>query len=97
MVNNNIFNRIPFTKNVKNRLTNATPLTALKNLEIALSGTDLPPEDVPRMMSRLNTESLPGNIDTFIIFTSADPAEKLKYTATDDVVIMNDSIDGGTW
>jgi hypothetical protein len=90
-----LFQRVPFTKDIKNKFSAVNQLTAFQNIEQALSGTSLPLEDVPHVMVRINTESLAPNIDTFVITTSAHPNEIMKYTADTDTVTMNDEIDGG--
>ena len=94
---NKLFERIPFTKDIKNRFTAVRALTTFQNLEAALSGTDFPKEDLAFVMTRTNTMSLSNNIDSFVIYTSAHPNEMMTYTATDDMVVMNDTIDGGVF
>ncbi len=92
---NKLFQRVPFTRDIKNKFSAVNQLTAFQNIEQALSGTSLPPEDIPHVMVRINTESLAPNIDTFVITTSAHPNEKMKYTADTDAITMNDDVDGG--
>lgn len=90
-----LFNRIPFTKEIKTLINGVSSISTLTKIENVLSATDFPLEEMPYIMMRDNTLSLPNNVDSFVIYTSANPYEKMKYTATDDTVRMNDQIDGG--
>jgi hypothetical protein len=83
-----IFDRIPFTKQDKENFSQLNTLSAVYALHL---------DDPEHVMKRQNTFSIPttsGDIDTFVIYTSADP-EKIQYTADDNFVYMADLIDGG--
>lgn len=90
-----LFQRIPFTGDLRTRINGISAFAAYQNIEAALSGTDFPAEEIPFIMTRTNTQSLSPNIDSFVIYTSAHPDEKMKYTADTDKVTMNDDVDGG--
>lgn len=92
-----LFQRIPFTKDLRTRIAGISAFAAYQNIETALSGTNFPAEEIPFIMTRTNTQSLSNNIDSFVIYTSAHPNEKMKYTAETDVIVMDDTVDGGTF
>lgn len=63
---------------------------ALLNRFLELSGsTNSVVNDLPHVLLRVNTISLPGNIDTFILSTSADPSDTIQYTSVNDVVDLS--------
>lgn len=83
-----IFYRTAFTKQDREAFNQLTTLSAIYELQLS---------DPGHIMRRINTASIPtssGDIDTFVIYTSADP-EKMQYTASDNIIRMADSIDGG--
>lgn len=92
-----LFQRIPFTKDLKTKISSVSSFAGYRDIKTVLSATDFPVEDIPYIMTRTNTLSLSNNVDSFVIYTSAHPHEMMKYTADTDTVTMNDQIDGGVW
>jgi hypothetical protein len=66
-------------------------------------------QNASNMVLRQNTNSQPGNIDTFVLSTSGKPEDIITYTSSQDVVMLDDiagvgiasdteePIDGGTF
>lgn len=53
----------------------------------SLSGSvDYVVNNLPYVLVRVNTVSLPGNLDTFILSTSAHPNDTIEYTSIVDIV-----------
>jgi hypothetical protein len=92
-----LFQRIPFTGELRTRINSVSSFAAYQDIGTALTGTNFPVEEIPFIMTRTNTESLSNNVDSFVIYTSAHPAERIKYTADTDKVTMNDDVDGGVF
>jgi hypothetical protein len=84
-MNKGIFDRVSFTKEDREML----------NLLKTLSGvSDFVEDNVQHIMVRKKTLELPGNVDTFVIATSAHPDSEIFYTSSLDVVDLN-TRDGG--
>ncbi len=108
-MNADIFKRIPFTENDKSLMSLVKNLTSIKELNLenaeyfmvrtntqSITSLDQAPTGlIVTPPGQPLPEDTVLNIDTFIISTSADPDEKLTYTAKDDVFIVDDKIDGG--
>ena len=104
-----IFKRIPFTQSDKNLLNMVKSLTSIRELNLEnteyfmtrtntrsiTSVQDLPPGFLVTPPDQPLDPNTVLNIDSFIITTSADPHETMKYTATQDVVVQDNVVDGG--
>ena len=56
--------------------------------------TEFYAENAPNIVVRTNVSSLPGNVDTFVLTTSANPQDVIQYTSNEDIVALN-VVDGG--
>lgn len=84
-MNKGIFDRTIFTQKDKDLL----------NLFYNLStSSQFVQDNAPYILMRVNTQSLPNNVDSFTISTSAHPDDTIMYTASADVVNL-DTKDGG--
>ena len=76
----NVFDRTVFTKEDKEMLSNL----------VALSGSlNYIGNNTQHILIRTNTLSLPGNLDTFVINTSAHPEDEIYYTVSVDRVDLS--------
>ena len=67
-------------------------------LQQLLDQTQFYVDNAPNILLRVNTLSLSGNIDTFVMSTSAKPEDVVIYTANQDQFILNIwVIDGGSF
>jgi hypothetical protein len=80
-----IFNRTTFTKQDKELLAQFHALSASSNFVA---------DNAEFIMIRTKTLSLPGNLDTFVINTSAHPGDEIFYTVSVDEVDLSVK-DGG--
>jgi hypothetical protein len=96
--------------NLDDRNENITFTSADKRrLEELLAAAQFVENNADNIMLRVNTNSQPGNIDTFVITTSGKPEDTIEYTSIKDRVVLdklagggvvsdsgdNDGIDGG--
>jgi hypothetical protein len=47
-------------------------------------------DNAPNILVRTNVSSEPGNVDTFVMSTSAKPEDQIVYKSNNDVVVIND-------
>jgi hypothetical protein len=79
-MNRNIFNRTTFTKEDKELLSQFQTLSGV---------SDFVANNAEYILIRKNTLSLPGNLDTFVIDTSAHPDDEIFYTVSVDAVDLS--------
>jgi len=52
-------------------------------------------QNAANIVLRKNTDSQPGNIDTFVLSTSGKPEDVITYTSNTDVVTLDDVAGSG--
>ena len=77
-----IFNRAIFTKSDQ---------VLVQQL---IQQTEFYAENAPNIVLRTNISSLPGNVDTFVLSTSANPEDVIQYTSNENAVALN-VVEGG--
>jgi hypothetical protein len=65
-----------------------------QKIEQLIAQTAFYVQNAPNILTRKLISSLPGNIDSFVISTSAAPNDTLEYTSDTDVITWN-KLDGG--
>lgn len=84
-MNKSIFKRTTFTKEDKELLSQVRALSV---------ADDFVTNNAEYILVRTKTLSLPGNLDTFVISTSAHPGDEIFYTVSVDDVDLSVK-DGG--
>lgn len=76
----NVFDRVPFTL-AHNKLLSSISKANLQVKYVV--------DNAENILIRVNTVSLSGNVDTFVMDTSAQPNDEMVYTTDRDTLDLN--------